>query len=70
VCGEAEDGRDAVRKAQLLQPELIATDFSNRNLRINGVLGLIQVLSVVSAWYVHVEECEMVYAMTAGLTVL
>jgi DNA-binding NarL/FixJ family response regulator len=28
VCGEAEDGRDAVQKAQLLHPELIVTDLS------------------------------------------
>jgi DNA-binding NarL/FixJ family response regulator len=28
VCGEAENGRDAVEKAQLLQPALIVTDLS------------------------------------------
>ena len=28
VCGEAENGRDAIDKAQLLQPALIVTDFS------------------------------------------
>jgi DNA-binding NarL/FixJ family response regulator len=28
VCGEAENGREAIDKAQLLQPALIVTDFS------------------------------------------
>lgn len=27
ICGEAADGRDAVRKAQLLTPDLIVLDF-------------------------------------------
>jgi DNA-binding NarL/FixJ family response regulator len=28
VCGEAEDGRQGVEKAQMLQPDLIVTDLS------------------------------------------
>jgi DNA-binding NarL/FixJ family response regulator len=28
VCGEAENGRDAIEKAQQLNPDLIVTDFS------------------------------------------
>ena len=28
VCGEAENGQEAVEKAQLLQPDLIVTDLS------------------------------------------
>ena len=28
VCGEAENGRDAIEKAQELNPDLIVTDFS------------------------------------------
>ena len=28
VCGEAEDGREGVEKAQMLQPDLIVTDLS------------------------------------------
>jgi len=28
VCGEAENGRDAIEKAQLLSPDLIVTDLS------------------------------------------
>ena len=28
VCGEAENGRDAIEKAQKLNPDLIVTDFS------------------------------------------
>src|SRR3979411_741294 len=28
VCGEAENGRDAIEKAQLLRPNLIVTDLS------------------------------------------
>ena len=28
VCGEAEDGREAIEKAQLLRPDLIVTDLS------------------------------------------
>lgn len=28
VCGEAENGREAIEKAQLLQPDLIVTDLS------------------------------------------
>jgi two-component system chemotaxis response regulator CheB len=28
ICGEAEDGKEAVEKAQLLRPNLIVTDLS------------------------------------------
>ena len=28
VCGEAEDGRDAIEKAQVLHPDLIVTDLA------------------------------------------
>lgn len=28
ICGQAENGRDAIEKAQLLRPALIVTDFA------------------------------------------
>jgi CheY-like chemotaxis protein len=28
ICGEAENGREAIEKAQLLRPDLIVTDLS------------------------------------------
>jgi len=35
VCGEAENGREAIKKAQLLKPALIVTDLSMP--RMNGL---------------------------------
>jgi DNA-binding NarL/FixJ family response regulator len=47
ICGEAEDGQDAVRKATQLQPDLIVLDF--RMPRANGLLAASEICKTMPA---------------------
>jgi PAS domain S-box-containing protein len=69
VCGEAVDGRDAVEKTKLLQPDLVLMDISMPNL--NGLQATREILSTIPQTEVVIlsehETTQMVQqALRAG----
>lgn len=69
VCGQAEDGREAIEKAQLLRPALIVTDLSMpimNGLEETRILKRLMPAVLVIIFSAHVDPFVEKEALAAG----
>ena len=69
VCGEAENGREAIEKARLLQPALIVTDVSMplmNGLEETRILKKLMPALPVIIYSIHVDPFVQKEALAAG----
>ena len=69
VCGEAENGREAIEKARLLQPALIVTDVSMplmNGLEETRILKILMPALPVIIYSIHVDPFVQKEALAAG----
>jgi DNA-binding NarL/FixJ family response regulator len=69
VCGEAENGREAIEKAELLQPALVVTDLSMplmSGLEETRILNRLMPAVPVILYSAHIDAFVQKEAMAAG----
>jgi DNA-binding NarL/FixJ family response regulator len=69
VCGQAENGREAIEKAQLLQPALIVTDLSMplmNGLEGTRILKILMPAVPVVVFSAHIDPFAEKKALAAG----